>query len=229
MRLNIQYLNWLANETIKKIGLLGLLGLAAALGCYLFYVTQLLPQQNKIQDLVSQLQLANVGNNSNQNSHQNSHKDSKQNGEKNNALAKQVSLADVKKFYAIFSEGTSLPGMIDLIRETAQKQKLVLPQGDYKLIQTKLARQVSQQINSQNKPLSNQLARYEMLLPVTGSYQQIRTFIEQVLYQLPALALSDVQIKRENTLNPLVEARLTFVFLLHGDVWQKSAIQGSSL
>ena len=225
MRLNIQYLNWLANEAIKKLGLLSILGLAAALGCCLFYVTQLLPQQNKILDLVSQLQIVNAS----QNSHQNSQRNSKKDVEKNNALAKQVSSADVENFYAIFSEGTSLPGMIDLIRETAQKQKLVLPQGDYKLIQTKLARQVSQQVDSQNKPLSNQLARYEMLLPVTGSYPQIRTFIEQVLYQLPALALSDVQIKRENTLNPLVEARLTFVFLLHGDVWQKSAIQGSSL
>ena len=221
MRLNIQYLAWLANETIKKLGLLGLLGLVTALGCCLFYITQLLPQQNKIQDLVSQLQLINAS--------QNSQSNSKQNGEKNNVLAKQVSLADVEKFYATFSEGTGLPNTINLIRENAQKQKLVLTQGDYKLIQTKVIQQASQQANSQTKQLSNQLARYEMLLPVTGSYQQIRSFIAQVLYQLPALALSDVQIKRENTLNPLVDARLTFVFLLHGDVWQKSAIQGSSL
>lgn len=229
MRFNIQYLTWLTNATIKKLGLLGLLGLVTALGCCLFYITQLLPQQNKIQDLVSQLQLANVGNNSNQNSHQNSHKDSKQNGEKNNVLAKRVSLADVEKFYSTFSEGTSLPNTINLIRENAQKQKLVLTQGDYKLIQTKVIQQPSQQANSQTKQLSNQLARYEMLLPVTGSYQQIRAFIAQVLYQLPSLALSDVQIMRENTLSPLVEARLTFVFLLHDNVWQKNAIQGSSL
>jgi HAMP domain-containing protein len=229
MRLNIQYLSWLASEAVKKLGLLGLLGLAVALACCLFYVAQLLPQQNKIQDLVSQLQLVNASHNSNQNSHQNSHKDSKQNVEKNNVLAKQVSAADFEKFYANFSESTSLPNTIDVIRENAQKQKLGLPQGDYKLIQTKLARQVSQQVNSQNKPLSNQLAHYEMVLPITGSYQQIRSFIAQVLYQLPALALSDVQIKRENTLNPLVDARLTFVFLLHDNVGQKNATQGSQL
>ena len=221
MRFNIQYLTWLTSATIKKLGLLGLLGFVTALVCFLFYITQLLPQQNKLQDLVSQLQLANVGNNSNQNSHQNSHKDSKQNVEKNNVLAKQVSLADVEKFYSIFSEGASLPNTIDLIRENAQKQNLILPRGDYKLIQTKASKLPNTQIN--------QLAHYEMVLPVSGSYQQIRTFIEQVLYQLPALALSDVQIKRENTLNPLVEARLTFVFLLHDNVWQKNAIQGSSL
>ena len=213
MRLNIQYATWLANETIKKLGLFGMLGLVIALGCCLFYVAELLPQQSKIQDLVSQLQLVNAS--------QNSQSNSKQNSEKNNVLAKQVSLADVEKFYATFSGSASLPNTIDLIRENAQKQKLVLTRGDYKLIQTKTAQLAN--------PKTKQLARYEMVLPVTGSYQQIRTFITQVLYQLPALALGDVQIKRENTLNPLVDARLTFVFLLHGDAWQKSVIQGSSL
>ena len=213
MRLNIQYLTWLTNATIKKLGLLGLLGFVTALGCCLFYVTQLLPQQNEIQGLVSQLQRVNAS--------QNSQSNSKQNGEKNNVLAKQVSLADVEKFYSTFSEGASLPNTIDLIRENAQKQNLVLPRGDYKLIQTKASKLPNTQIN--------QLAHYEMVLPVSGTYQQIRAFIAQVLYQLPALALSDVQIKRENTLNPLVEARLTFVFLLHDNVWQKNAIQGSSL
>ena len=213
MRLNIQYLTWLANETIKKLGLFGMLGLVITLGCCLFYVTQLLPQQNKIQDLVSQSAQASV--------HQNSQSNSKQ----NNVLAKQVSMADVEKFYATFSASASLPNTIDLIRENAQKQKLVLTRGDYKLIQTKLTQPIKQQTNSQAK----QLARYEMVLPVTGSYQHIRTFITQVLYQLPALALGDVQIKRENTLNPLVEARLTFVFLLHDDSLRKSATRGSSL
>ena len=224
MRLNIQYLTWLTNATIKKLGLLGLLGFVTALGCCLFYVTQLLPQQNKIQDLVSQLQRVNAS----QNSHQNIQTNSKQNVEKNNVLAKQVSLADIEKFYATFLESANLPNTIDLIRENAQKQKLVLTQGDYKLIQTKLTQQASQQANLQTKQ-HQQLARFEMVLPVTGSYQQIRSFIGQVLYQLPALALSDVQIKRENTLNLLVDARLTFVFLLHGDGWQKNAAQGNQL
>lgn len=213
MRLNVQYATWLANETIKKLGLFGMLGLVTALGCCLFYVTQILPQQSKIQDLVSQLQLVNAN--------QNSQSNNKKNSEKNNVLAKQVSLADVEKFYATFSGSASLPNTIDLIRENAQKQKLVLTRGDYKLIQTKAAQLAN--------PKTKQLARYEMVLPVTGSYQQIRSFITQVLYQLPALALGDVQIKRESTLNPLVDARLTFVFLLHGDAWQKSATQGSSL
>ena len=217
MKLNIQYAAWLVNQVIKKLGVFGMLGLVIALGCCLFYVTQILPQQNKIQELVSQLQLVNASQNSQINSKQNSQSNSKQ----NNVLAKQVSLAEVEKFYAIFSESASLPNTIDLIRENAQKQKLVLPRGNYKLIQTK----ISQQANSQTK----QLANYEMVFPVTGTYQQIRTFIVQVLYQLPTLALSDLQIKRENTLSPFVDARLTFVLFLQDDAWQKSPSQGSNL
>ena len=99
MILNIQYLTWLANQTIKKLGLFGILGLVITLGCCLFYVTQLLPQQNKIQDLVSQSQLVNAN--------QISQNNSKQNSEEDNVLAKQVSLAEVEKFYAIFSESAS--------------------------------------------------------------------------------------------------------------------------
>ncbi|PPD18607.1 MAG: hypothetical protein CTY27_01280, partial [Methylotenera sp.] len=89
--------------------------------------------------------------------------------------------------------------------------------GDYKLTQIK-----------QLQTSQGALARYEIVLPVTGQYTQIRQFIAQVLHQLPALALSDMQLKRENAQSPLVEAQLIFVLMLKGDssnqsggdVWQ---------
>ena len=66
---------------------------------------------------------------------------------------------------------------------------------------------------------SNQatLARYEIVLPVTGQYVQIRQFIAQVLHELPALALSDLQLKRESAQSHSVEARLIFVLLLNNN------------
>ena len=60
-----------------------------------------------------------------------------------------------------------------------------------------------------------------MVLPVAGSYVQIRQFITDVLQQLPALALSDLQITRDNAMSPTVEARLVFVLFLQGDSWLK--------
>lgn len=227
MRFNIQYLIWLAVEMLKKVGILGLLGLALLLGCSLFYVTQLWTQQNKIQGLENQLlqAKANANNQTNTSKMTTGQIITSHALEKNNDLAKQVSVNDVEKFYTAFSKSPSVPGTINVIRENAQKQKLFLPKGDYKLIQTKMSQTKSQQDNSQ----VIKLAHYEMLLPVTGTYQQIRSFIDQVLFQLPALALSDLQIKRENTLNPLVNVRLTFVFLLHDNGLQKNISQSEPL
>lgn len=220
MRLNRQNLTWLAYQIIKKLGLLGLLGLFIALVCLLVLITKLIPQQNKIRDLVTQSHLLNAN--------QHSQQTIQISNQENIAMVKQASLADFEKFYATFSNSESLPNTINLIRENAQKQKLVLTQGDYKLIQAKAALQASQRANF-TALYPQQLAHYEIILPITGTYQQIRTFIADVLYQLPALALSDMQIKRENTLNPLVDARLAFTFLIHDNFRQKNITQGGQV
>jgi Tfp pilus assembly protein PilO len=115
----------------------------------------------------------------------------------------QSSMQEISKFYKIFPAGDSLPKWLSLIQETALKQHLTLNRGDYKLTQTK----------------QGQLASYEIVLPVDGKYTQIRQFIADILQKLPALALSDLQIKRENSLSPTVEARLVFVLFLQGDSW----------
>lgn len=118
-------------------------------------------------------------------------------------VSEQTTVQEASKFYSMFPSGASLPKWLGLIDETALKQHLILNRGDYKLSQTK----------------QGQLSRYELVLPVAGKYTQIRQFIVEVLQKLPALALSDLQIKRENTLSPTVEARLVFVLFLQSDSW----------
>jgi len=111
---------------------------------------------------------------------------------------------ELEAFYAMFPSASSLPKWLGFIDKTAAKQHLVLNRGDYKLLQTQQGR----------------LMRYEIILPVAGKYTQIRHFIASILHQLPALALSDIQIKRENALSPTVEARLVFVLFLQSDTWK---------
>lgn len=111
---------------------------------------------------------------------------------------------ELEAFYALFPSATSLPKWLGFIDKTATKQHLVLNRGDYKLLKTQQGR----------------LMRYEIILPVVGKYTQIRHFIASILHQLPALALSDIQIKRENALSPTVEARLVFVLFLQSDTWK---------
>ena len=59
------------------------------------------------------------------------------------------------------------------------------------------------------------LARYEIVLPVTGSYPQIRAFLRNALADIPVLSLDQVEIKREPAQGGKVqaEARLTLHLL----------------
>ena len=193
--LNLHYWLWQSQQIVKKLGLFGLLGLAIALGCGLFYASKIIPINDQILEYNESIQQAKLNN-----------------AEQKNLsipiknVPQQITNDDITKFYARFPNGASLPKWLSLISETAVKQGLLLNRGDYKLTQ----------INSS----PSQLSRYEIVLPVTGQYSQIRQFIAQVLYQMPALALSEMQIKRENTLSPKVEARLVFVLMLQGNHWK---------
>ena len=120
-------------------------------------------------------------------------------------IATQTSTQEVNEFYQRFPSGTTVPKWINLINGIAIKQHLTLDRGDYKFSQTK----------------QGELLRYEVVFPLIGKYSEVRQFISLVLVQLPALALNDLQIKRENSLSPSVEARLVFVLFLKGDSWHK--------
>lgn len=119
------------------------------------------------------------------------------------ALPLQASMQEINEFYKRFPTGASLPKWLSLIDQVALKQHLIVNRGDYKFSQTK----------------QGQLLRYEIVIPLIGKYTQIHQFVTEVLQALPALALSDLQIKRENSLSPTVEARLVFVLFLKGDSW----------
>jgi len=52
------------------------------------------------------------------------------------------------------------------------------------------------------------LARYEMVLPVRGSYPQIRAFIADALQSIPAMAIVGINIKRKSVKSTQLEADL---------------------
>lgn len=213
MLLKFQYLAWYTVTKIRKQGLLGLIGLAIGLCCCLFYVVKNLTQQNNLNILNTQLKKAQLS--------LTEQATLKKDLDKSNHLPTQISLTDVEKFYAAFSNNANLPIMLEQIRVTAQLQNLVLTRGDYKLNLIKTYPQPNQK--------HTQLAHYELIVPITGTYQQVRTFIDNVLFQLPTLGLSDVQIKRENTLSPEVNASLSFLFLLQVDTRNLSLAQRPQL
>lgn len=58
------------------------------------------------------------------------------------------------------------------------------------------------------------LERYEIVLPVSGSYSQIRDFMKRALAEIPVLSLDQVSLKREKRTAGTVQAELRLT--LHG-------------
>ena len=197
-KLDIHYCYWLLGRFAKTLGVWGLLGVILILASSVFYFVNFLPTSKQL--LQAQNELQNKLEYTQENGRENSPKETSV-----QVAPVQTSAQEIAEFYKQFPAGASLPKWLRLIDTAALKRHLVLNRGDYKLTQTK----------------QGQLQRYEMVLPVAGSYVQIRQFITDVLQQLPALALSDLQIKRDNAMSPTVEARLVFVLFLQGDSWLK--------
>jgi Tfp pilus assembly protein PilO len=197
-KIDIHYIAWLLSKFAKALGVWGLLGMAIFLASSMFYFVKVLPSNQQLEQAQNTLQIK---------------LEQKENNRQEDALNKapiqvtpaQTSEEEIAEFYKLFPAGASLPKWLRFIDTAALKQRLILNRSDYKLTQAK----------------QGQLQRYEIVLPVTGSYVQIRNFIADVLQQLPALALTDLEIKRENAMSPTVDARLVFVLFLQGDSWLK--------
>lgn len=195
---DLDYGYWILVRLAKTLGVWGLLGIILILASSVCYFVYFLPASKQLIQAKNELQ----------NKLEYTQKNSRENTPKQiqaQVVPFQTSTQEIAEFYKQFPPGGSLPKWLRLIDTTALKRHLVLNRGDYKLTQSK----------------QGQLQRYEMVLPISGNYVQIRQFISDVLQQLPALALSDIQIKRDNAMSPTVEARLVFMLFLQGDSWLK--------
>ncbi len=101
-------------------------------------------------------------------------------------------------FYAFFPAATSTPEWLAKIHAAAAAKGLQLAAGEYKV----------------SRPANAKLARYQIILPVQGSYPQIRGFLGALLAEIPAAVLEDVSLKRESAENPLLEARIRLTLYL---------------
>lgn len=61
---------------------------------------------------------------------------------------------------------------------------------------------------------NSQVHRWQIALPVKGTYPALRRFAEQVLLAIPFAALDELRFKREAIATPLLDARLHFTFYL---------------
>ncbi len=101
-------------------------------------------------------------------------------------------------FYAFFPSPQSSPDWLGKINAAARAQGLVLRSGEYKL----------------ERGADQKLARYQITLPVVGSYAQIRGFVGRVLAEVPAAALEEITLRRESVSSPTLEARIRLTLYL---------------
>jgi Tfp pilus assembly protein PilO len=101
-------------------------------------------------------------------------------------------------FYAYFPPPQSSPEWLGRIHAAAEAKGLQLVAGEYKL----------------ERRADSKLARYQITLPVQGSYAQVRGFVGEVLAAVPAAVLEEVTLKRESVDSPKVEARIRLTLYL---------------
>lgn len=112
--------------------------------------------------------------------------------------APQAPAEKLAVFYAFFPPSKNLPDMLDKIFAAAKRQSLVLEHGEYGVF----------------KDGVGGMMRYQITLPVRGSYPQIRKFVDAALGEVPALSLDSIQFERRKIGDAMVEAKLKFVVFL---------------
>ena len=161
--LNWPFLQWQAKQFAKRLGITGLIGLALIIISIGFYLTTYLPAQSQLVE--SKDNLVQLKKNSSTK-------------HANVETVRRNPANEISNFYATFPNGASLSSSLRLIQKAAIKQKLELNSGDYKLILTQAAAQ------------NSELTRYEIRLPISGKYTQMRAFIAEVMQEIPSNGIS---------------------------------------
>lgn len=67
-----------------------------------------------------------------------------------------------------------------------------------------------QSASYKTREAGGRLERYEIVLPLTGSYVQMRDFLKRSLAEIPVLSLDQISLKREGRREGTVQAELRF-------------------
>ncbi|WP_071323347.1 hypothetical protein [Janthinobacterium sp. 1_2014MBL_MicDiv] len=107
-------------------------------------------------------------------------------------------IEQLRQYYQFFPAKETLGVWMGRLYETAAENGIALDQGQY-------------QLSHDGK---GKLWRYEIVLPVHGSYPQVRAFLAQVLAKIPHLALQSVSFERQKVGDAMVEANIRLTLYL---------------
>ena len=109
----------------------------------------------------------------------------------------------LETFYEFFPAVGTLRQSLLLVYGAAEKHQIALELGTYKLVQEK----------------GRRLARYQIMLPVGGSYEQIRGFMAAVLNEVPSAAIEDIAMQRETIGSDALDASIRLSLFVRMENW----------
>lgn len=175
-------LRWRLKAGFAYLGWPGSVGLGLLALALVGYQTVLLPAQDRLANLRTQIsnQRAQIA--------------------KNKAMqtampAPEDNLLD---FYRRFPVHVAAPDVLEKLYTAAADAGIALEQGEYRPETAK----------------GDKLDRYQITLPVTGSYPQIRKFIARLLVDLPAISLDGVSFQRQKIGDAQVESQIKLTLYL---------------
>lgn len=98
----------------------------------------------------------------------------------------------LSNFYAFFPPLSTLPEWLERIYAAADRGGVRIDAGEYRLLPDRGAR----------------LSRYQITLPVRGSYTQVRMFVAELLAEVPAAAVEEIAFRRESIGSAALDVRL---------------------
>ena len=101
-------------------------------------------------------------------------------------------------YYKFFATGVGSEQQLERLFALARGSQLQLLQGAYRY---------------QRAP-GEKLARYEVALPVRGSYAQVRRFLAAALNEIPVASLDRIAFERKRAADSQVEANIRFTLFL---------------
>lgn len=178
------HLMWTLRRQASRLGWQGLAGLALLVFAIGFYLAAVAPASSRIDGLRADVDDLRAR--------------LKAAGENGITGVAPTRMSQLENFYAFFPTVQTLPDWLGQMHTAAARNSLTLESAEYQL----------------QKQKGSHLARYQITLPVKGTYPQLRGFVSDLLEKVPAAALEDIVIKREAIGNPMLEARLKITIFL---------------
>jgi Tfp pilus assembly protein PilO len=110
----------------------------------------------------------------------------------------QLMANEVIKFNRQFAKVDQLPDQLDAMFRLAEGNGLLINRGEYTLVEK----------------TQGTLRRFEVTIPISGSYLPLRAFVLDILDKMPTVSLADMTLERENIADGQVKATVRLVFFI---------------